>query len=172
MRSLEFQHPSIKDLALWVVCCLLPLVVVVVATIDVWIAPRAVLHGVLVAKSFEAKSIGDGSMFFELRGQPYRFSAPIRIVRPASGPRPEEAAYDAVKEGRAADVTVFARDPVTNANRNPTAAITLPVIRVEQNGQVVFDSGILLVAWLLTPVMIGFALIGLLGITVNCRKSP
>jgi hypothetical protein len=30
----------------------------------------------------------------------------------------------------------------------------------------------LLVAWLLTPVMIGFALIGLLGITVNCRKSP
>jgi xanthosine utilization system XapX-like protein len=86
--------------------------------------------------------------------------------------RHAEAACSAVKQGREAVVTVFARDPAANANRGPTAATTLPVIRVEQDGRVVFDSGILLVTWLLTPVMFALALIGLLGITVNWRKSP
>jgi hypothetical protein len=86
VNSLKFQWPSIRELALWGFFCLLPVVVFLVGTKDVWVESRSVLQGVLVSKSFQLASSSYGSMLFRLRGQPYQFFASVRIVRPASTP--------------------------------------------------------------------------------------
>jgi hypothetical protein len=166
MNSLQFQWPSIKELALWGFFCFLPMVVFLVGTKDVWVESRSVLQGVLVSKSFQFAPSGYGSMLFRLRGQPYQFSAPLRIVRPASGVRPE-AGYDAVKESRAAAVEVFTRDLPMNTK---SMGSIVPVILVEQDGEAVFKSELLFYARLL-PALLVLTLIGLLGITVSWRSA-
>jgi hypothetical protein len=169
MRWLQLQKPTTSELTLWGALCLLPLLVVFAATSDLWIEPRTVLGGVIASKSFEPESRGYGTMFFNLRGQPYRFSAPLRIVRPISGPRPESS-YDAVVEGRWAAVTVLARD--LPATAGPGTGSTVPVILVEQDGGVVFRSGRLILALIFIPALVLLALMGLLGSAIAWHKFP
>ncbi len=165
MNSLRFQRPSIREFALWGFFCLLPMVVFLVGTKDVWVESRSVLQGVLVSKSSQLASGGYGSMLFRLQGQPYQFFAPVRIVRPASGPRPEPR-YNAVKEGRTTAVTVLTRDLPANAS---PMDLRVPVILIEQDGQVVYQSERLFYARLL-PALLVLTVIGLVGITLSWRS--
>src|SRR5262249_43990618 len=135
MSSLSFQRPSVEDLAFWGLCCLLPLIVLLLTTGETWIASRTVLEGVVASKSFRADSSRYGTMLLALQGQPYQFSATLRIVRPVAGPGPESS-YAAVKEGRLAAVTVLDRDLAAGANPGQ-AGSAVPIVFIVQDGQVV-----------------------------------
>src|SRR5262249_13747680 len=69
------------------------------------------------------------SMLFGLRGQPYQFFASVRIVRPASGPRPEPRC-NAVMEGRTAAVTARNGWPATQRGSRPNPAGCGPPYRL------------------------------------------
>jgi hypothetical protein len=170
VSSLNLRRPSGRELALWALFCLLPLIVVLLATGDTWIATTTVFDGLVTSKSFRADSHSYGTMVLALQGQPYQFSATLRIVRPASGPRPESS-YAAVKERQPAAVTVLDRDLPTGANPAPMGS-PVPILVVEQDGQVVFRSERLFFALVLTPALLVLSVMGLVGITMDWRTLP